>query len=1176
MSSKQLARTGVSALVGELTASKLNGRTQTEFDRLGHIRKIAEHGGIPTLETFLPLCLTLRGKPYTLSNHFPFSPIFKTNMPATVVLKTGRQVSKSTSLASHGVLLSNCIPDFRTMHVTPRYEQIRRFSNNYVRPFIERSPIKSLWTGTNTENSVLQRSFKNHAIMLFSFALLDADRIRGVSCDKLAIDESWCGETTYVNSNRGVLKIKDIKSGDIVDSFHQHGTILRKTVLANSYHGYRQCWRVRFASGAELTMTAESGIASNQGWLHASEIIKRMYDAHQRAGMHDSGNDARGRVNIDTQSVERGVSKSPRLVPASVQPGQRPNVISVRKQTTRDAEEQWLRKMVECLLHTQPSDIHAFRRIVLQPPTPNETVQAEQSSSSHQGSDTKLAGLDRSCRFSADDRVVVHGRRDQTRDCHITVDHMEHAGLHRSRGAVVSSVADETRVRVDLPGDLQQKAAGVLLRREDAGRTYAQTPAATHAVHRAFDVIQDIHLSNRSADVCLLQPGVRPSKNTIQRSAEATKTPVLSTTGVFESQTSGTLQQAHGETWSARTAEPASTESLLQESRSNEEIQSRNDAYLSPEQSCSRESRKTQGCCESASITTADGVAMSTLWFDQTAGQNAQQYKILSSVSGGCHQRNQATARGYQTDWDADQGVSGVSANVPVDEQRTEVVFSGVQDDHGESSTQTEIPTETEGWVWDQIVAVEDAGFRHVWDLHIEDTAVFCPNGIAGTNCQDMDPDHFPIMRECMSHSDYALTQFAGTPKSLDNPLEGLWQKSSQAEWHIPCYSCGKWNIPSREFHVDKMIGPVHEGISENCPGTICYNCRRPVFPRHGRWVHRFPDRRARMTGYHVPQIIMPLHYGRPDKWGELCAKRDGWANTSQAVFCNEVLGESVDAGQRLISETELRAAATLPWTNKPDDPDPEMLKRLPFYKQRVLAVDWGGGGEDGVSFTALALLGLTPSNEIHVLWGKRLVLSQEHLREAVEIKHWMNRFSCDLLVHDYTGAGIVRETVLVQAGLPLEKVMPVQYVRAAAANLIKYVPASVLHNRDHYRLDKTRSLLYAFQAIKTKLVKTFKYDYVSSENAGLMSDFLALVEDKRESRLSSDIYTITRNPLLTDDFAQAVNIGCSAIWHSNSCWPDFAAAANIARITIAQEMDAGSANYGWESGPTNFFQRGY
>jgi len=106
-----------------------------------------------------------------------------------MVLKTGRQVGKSTVGSAHGVITCTSIPYFRTLYVTPLFEQVRRLSNNYVRPFVEQSPIRNLWIGNSTENSVLQRSFRNYSMMQFSFASLDADRVRGVRADKIVIDE---------------------------------------------------------------------------------------------------------------------------------------------------------------------------------------------------------------------------------------------------------------------------------------------------------------------------------------------------------------------------------------------------------------------------------------------------------------------------------------------------------------------------------------------------------------------------------------------------------------------------------------------------------------------------------------------------------------------------------------------------------------------------------------------------------------------------------------------------------------------------------------------------------------------------------------------------------------------------------------------------------------------------
>lgn len=417
---------------------------------------------------------------------------------------------------------------------------------------------------------------------------------------------------------------------------------------------------------------------------------------------------------------------------------------------------------------------------------------------------------------------------------------------------------------------------------------------------------------------------------------------------------------------------------------------------------------------------------------------------------------------------------------------------------------------------------------------------------------QDMDPDHIPIIQETMSYSRYAISHFTGTPKSTDNPLEGLYKRSSQAEWFIPCHSCGKWNIPSIEHDLDAMIGSMNIHISEKTPGTVCAKCRKPINPRHGRWVHRHPDRRWQFAGYHVPQLILPLHFADPEKWNTLLLKREGYGNMTQAQFYNEVMGESIDAGQKLISETELRAACLLPWENK-KEPVHEVFDNLHDYRARVLAIDWGGGGEEGISFTVLAVLGFRHDGTIDVLWAKRLLIGGDHLAEAVECMKYSDLFQCEFVAHDYTGAGTVRETVMVQAGFNLDRVLAMRLVRSASQDLLVFKPPTVINHRAHYSLDKTRSILYTCQAIKLKQVRFFQYDWSSQDSPGLISDFLALVENKAESRMGGDIYTITRNTLLSDDFAQAVNIGCAALWHIHEAWPNFAQLAGLGRITQQQ-----------------------
>ena len=415
---------------------------------------------------------------------------------------------------------------------------------------------------------------------------------------------------------------------------------------------------------------------------------------------------------------------------------------------------------------------------------------------------------------------------------------------------------------------------------------------------------------------------------------------------------------------------------------------------------------------------------------------------------------------------------------------------------------------------------------------------------VAIDEVQDMDSDHIPIILETMSYSKYELSAYAGTPKTLDNTIEGLWQQSSQAEWFVPCFSCNHQNIPSTEYDLEKMIGPVRDDISPNMPATICTKCERPINPRFGRWVHRYPEKRWDFAGYHVPQVIMPIHYESADKWSTLVGKRDGW-EAQPHIFYNEVLGESYDIGQKLVTLTELKAAACLPWPNNPQEPDKRVTAELRQYVKRVLAIDWGGGGEAGVSLTTLAVLGMTPAGNIDVLWGKRLTSPHDHLGEAGECLSWYKRFSCNFLAHDYTGAGTLRETFIVQAGLPLQKILPIAYVRAATKAPMYHVPSTALHPRDHYRVDKTRMLLYVTMFIKLGRLRFFEWDYRDTDQPGLIHDFLSLVENKVETKTASDIYTIGRATGLSDDFAQAVNIGCAALWYPDK-YPDFSKIAGL------------------------------
>lgn len=420
---------------------------------------------------------------------------------------------------------------------------------------------------------------------------------------------------------------------------------------------------------------------------------------------------------------------------------------------------------------------------------------------------------------------------------------------------------------------------------------------------------------------------------------------------------------------------------------------------------------------------------------------------------------------------------------------------------------------------------------------------------------QDMDPDFIPIINETISASSWKIENYAGTPKTMDGTLERLFQQSSMAEWAIKCTACGHWNIPGLDHDLIDMIGPDLEEISPSNPGIVCAACKRrgkrsPVNPRTGIWVHAKPELRHEFSGYHVPQMIMPMHYEDPTAWRVLVGKSRGSHNTPLHVFYNECCGESFDFGAKLVTQTDIQAAAQGIGPNE----DENAFARLDNYTMRILAVDWGGGGEKEISFTTMAVLGLLPNGQIEVVRGHRSLTPNDPVLEARMIMQFCGRFRCSHIVHDYSGAGALREQFLANAGIPYSRIVPIAYIRAASGPMMRHVEATELHPRDYFRVDKTRSLLLTCHQLRTRKLRFFDYDHKGAGEPGLLHDFLALIEDKKSSRTGSDGYCIIRKDKSSDDFAQAVNIGCCGLWYMTQSWPNIAELSGLAAPEDAME----------------------
>lgn len=131
----------------------------------------------------------LDGRPYSLQD-YPFLQTIYDTGAREVLMKTGRQVSKSTCCACLTLTDSVAISHFRTLYVAPTREQTSKFSNTRLTKIIHYSPLlRENFVNPALPNNVLLQILSNGSEISLSYAWDDPDRIRGITADRELIDE---------------------------------------------------------------------------------------------------------------------------------------------------------------------------------------------------------------------------------------------------------------------------------------------------------------------------------------------------------------------------------------------------------------------------------------------------------------------------------------------------------------------------------------------------------------------------------------------------------------------------------------------------------------------------------------------------------------------------------------------------------------------------------------------------------------------------------------------------------------------------------------------------------------------------------------------------------------------------------------------------------------------------
>ena len=111
--------------------------------------------------------------------------------PQFLVVKAGRQVGKSLGLAGRMVTGSISQKYFTSLFMAPSQIQTKRFSSGYLDTFRESKYINKYFINRSDPGNVFEKTFKNKSKIYLSYGQTsnDADRVRGLTADLLALDE---------------------------------------------------------------------------------------------------------------------------------------------------------------------------------------------------------------------------------------------------------------------------------------------------------------------------------------------------------------------------------------------------------------------------------------------------------------------------------------------------------------------------------------------------------------------------------------------------------------------------------------------------------------------------------------------------------------------------------------------------------------------------------------------------------------------------------------------------------------------------------------------------------------------------------------------------------------------------------------------------------------------------
>lgn len=138
---------------------------------------------------FAQKILYLDGKPFSLKG-LPYMETIMNTDTDRLILMTGRQVAKSTTVSALAITELASRPFWKSLYVAPRDTQVSQFNNDKLGPMLNNSPvIKQYYIDSKCTMQTGVKELLNGSMMYLRSCYHTADGIRGISANAVYIDE---------------------------------------------------------------------------------------------------------------------------------------------------------------------------------------------------------------------------------------------------------------------------------------------------------------------------------------------------------------------------------------------------------------------------------------------------------------------------------------------------------------------------------------------------------------------------------------------------------------------------------------------------------------------------------------------------------------------------------------------------------------------------------------------------------------------------------------------------------------------------------------------------------------------------------------------------------------------------------------------------------------------------